>query len=188
MIRPPRLVVCFAICSCAVALLSEAAFSASNDLSAVPRGRYPANRITYKVPELKKLVDRQLKNAFLYGDFWVKEVSEGQAILQPYSGMFGLMGKVTDPQMIRQQVMQNGGLYLGATRVVLDTSTLPVRLEESYPLQISADAPLELHKVSRSPSGNIVAQVSFRSAQRTTPAPEPDPASPPAAASLQVGS
>jgi TPR repeat protein len=168
--RPFRFSRLLLFTSCVSILLANHSASAEpNDLSLIPREKYPANLHLFKVPELKNLVGQPLKDAFLYGDFWVSETAPGTTVLQPYF-LYNIFGQqITDPNVVRQQMNSD---HLGSTRVLLDTGTSPIPLQSKNPIHISRESPLELRKVSKSQTGNIVAQVAFRSSSRNAPARE----------------
>jgi tetratricopeptide (TPR) repeat protein len=116
-------------------------------------GEYPSNMIVYAVPDLKELIGRPLKNAWLYGNFTVAGVDGNTYVLKPYfdSRSYGI-GLSVNGEEVR---------FGGSTDIIVTFLQNP-RLRQDSSIRFRRSSPLELLSVDRSTNGAVVARARCR--------------------------
>jgi len=118
--------------------------------------RYTGNGRVYKVPELKDLVGRKLDNAWLYGDFLLKDVKDNVGFF--ITTAIFLLPKEGSTQV---QIEFPNGIVL--SRAAVNTLRDPMLV---LPVSFWAKDPLQLLSVNRLNNGRLLVKARARGALR----------------------
>jgi hypothetical protein len=111
----------------------------------------------YKLPELKNLVGKRFRHAYLSGSFICLAVQGSHAGFHPYNDT-PFVGPATTQQA--EMEFQQGTLFLGSTEVLVAFTT-PPQLHIGMAVHFSANSPLKINSVEKAQDGHYVVYAEY---------------------------